>query len=182
MKVGAMVSVGEDASRIAQNEGLRRYLDAGLTFTHVNRARAAELVQELIKSGELERDRAEEWIEDLVRRTRERSEELIRLVRNEIRSQLDDLGLTNLDHVAKQIADILTSAPENVRKAAVRRGPVTKRRAARKAGVKKATTKTSATNKRAPVKKAPAKRVSATKAPIKKAATKKAPVKKASAS
>ena len=137
---------------MAENEGLRRYIDAGMNLTQITRARAEELVRELIKTGEFERTRAQEWVEDLVRLSRERSEAFVHLVRNEVRSQLDDLGLTNLDDLAKRVAEILARSSERARKAgqaATRRGPG-RRRAAKKAGAKKA-----------PAKKAAAKRAGA---------------------
>ena len=52
---------------MTENDGLRRYVDAGTALTQITRARAEELVRELIKTGEVERHRAQEWVEDLVK-------------------------------------------------------------------------------------------------------------------
>ena len=55
------------------NDGLRRYLEAGLALTQITRARAEELVHELIQAGEVETTRAQDWVEDLVKTSRDRS-------------------------------------------------------------------------------------------------------------
>ncbi len=41
-------------ARMTPNDGLRRYLEAGLALTQITRARAEELVHELIQAGEVE--------------------------------------------------------------------------------------------------------------------------------
>jgi polyhydroxyalkanoate synthesis regulator phasin len=167
---------------MVENEGLRRYIDAGMNLTQITRARAEELVRELIRTGELERARAQEWVEDLVRQSRERSESFVHLVREEVRTQLDDLGLTNLDEIAKHVAEILARSSERARQAGEsathrRHGPA--RRRARRS-VKSARTK-KATAKKAPAKKATATKATAKKAPAKKATATKATAKKATA-
>ena len=58
------------------NDGLQRYLEAGLALTQITRARAEELVHELIQAGEVETTRAQDWVEDLVKTSRERSDTL----------------------------------------------------------------------------------------------------------
>jgi len=159
---------------MVENEGLRRYIDAGMALSQITRARAEELVRDLMRTGELERSRAQEWVEDLVRQSRERSESFVHLVRNEVRSQLDELGLTNLDDLAKRVAEVLARSSEAARKAgkaAATRGP-SRRHRARKAPARRATAK------KAPARKAPAKKAAARRAPTKKAPAKKAPVKK----
>jgi polyhydroxyalkanoate synthesis regulator phasin len=144
---------------VAENDGLRRYLEAGMTLTQITRAHADELVRELIKTGEVERHKAQDWVENLVKASRDRSEALISTVRGEVRKQLKELGFTNVDDLAKKVANILSRSSTVARKAT--------RRPAKKAGAKKA-----------PVKKAGAKKAGAKKAPTKKAAARKAPAKK----
>jgi DNA-binding protein HU-beta len=170
-------------ARMAHNEGLRRYLDAGMALRQITRARAEEIVRELMKSGELEATRAQEWVEDLVRQSRERSEAFVNLVRNEVRSQLDELGFTNLDELAKRVAEILSRSSDAARKAgqaATRRGGTTKGAATKAA--KKATAATAAPVKKSAAKKTAAKKATVTSAPVKKTAAKKTtPAKKATA-
>lgn len=42
---------------------LRKYIDAGMLFTQLTRQRAEEIVRELIKNGEVNRDQAARWVE-----------------------------------------------------------------------------------------------------------------------
>ena len=46
---------------MTENDGLRRYVEAATTLTQITRSRAEELVRDLIKAGELERHRAQDW-------------------------------------------------------------------------------------------------------------------------
>ena len=148
-----------------ENDGLRRYLEAGMALTQITRARAEELVRELMKTGEIERQRAQDWVEDLMRVSRERSEALVATVRGEVRQQLKELGFTNVEDLARKVADILARSSAAARKAtgrtvkkARRTGPV---KAAKKAGGAK---KASAAKKVGPAKKAGgAKKASAAK-------------------
>ena len=150
---------------MSENDGLRRYIEAGMALTQITRARAEEVVRELIRTGEIERNRAQEWAEDLVRTSRERSEALVATVRNEVRQQLKELGFTNIDDLAKKVADILARSSA----------------AARKAGQRAAIRPAKRTGKKSGPGRAPAKKSGAKKTPAKKAGTKKAGTKKASA-
>ena len=132
---------------MAQIDGLKRYLEAGLALTQITRKRAEELVHELIQTGEVERNRAQDWVEDLVSTSRDRSEAFISTVRNEVRTQLSEVGVTNLDELAKRVAHILERTQAAARKATKRTG----KRAAKKAPAKK----------KAAAKKAPARRTAA---------------------
>ena len=90
-------------------------------------------------------------------------------VRAEVTRQLEAVGITNLEDLAKQVAALLG------------RGAETAKRPPKKAPAKKAPAKKAAGRRRPPAKKAPAKKAAAKKAPAKKAAAKKAPAKKAAA-
>ena len=124
---------------MTENDGLRRYLEAGMTLTQITRTRANELVRELIKAEELDRHKAQDWVEDLVKASRERSEALISTVRGEVRKQLKELGFTNVDDLAKKVADILSRSSAAARKATQRPAKKTpaKKATARKAPAKK---------------------------------------------
>lgn len=103
-----------------QLDGLRRYIEAATTLTSITRARAEDLVRDLVASGELERGRAQDWIEDLVKRSREASEALVSTVSSEVDRQLADRGLKNfdLDDLAQRVAAIITKAGNAGRAAA----------------------------------------------------------------
>jgi polyhydroxyalkanoate synthesis regulator phasin len=147
---------------MSQNEGLKRYLEAALALSQVTRTRAEELVRELIQAGELEHTRAQDWVEDLLRTSRERSEAFISAVQSEVRSQLSDVGVTNLEELAHRVARVLEQGQAAVRNAG--RRPPTSGRAAQGAPAKKTT------KKGAPAKKATAKRAAAKKPTAKKVA------------
>jgi polyhydroxyalkanoate synthesis regulator phasin len=171
---------------MSPNDGLKRYLEAGLALTQITRARAEELVHELIQAGEVETTRAQDWVEDLVKTSRERSDTLLTTVRGEVRNQLTDLGITNIDDLAHRVSEMLDKAETAARRATSRgpgRGRTTNRNAPR-----------TTTAKKAPARKAPAKKTSGTTAKkagadttgarattAKKAPAKKAPAKKTAA-
>src|ERR1700686_3819856 len=119
-----------------ENDGLRRYVEAATALTQITRSRAEELVRELIKAGELERHRAQDWVEDLVKTSRDRSEALVSTVRGEVRQQLKELGFTNVEDLAKKVAEILARSSAAGRKATHRPA-----KNAKKKGPKKTTPK-----------------------------------------
>jgi polyhydroxyalkanoate synthesis regulator phasin len=141
-----------------QNEVFRRYLDLGAAFTHVTRERAEELMRELVRLGDLQREQAQGWVDDVLDRSRKNTEALLDLIREEVSRQLSSTSLVTRDDVQRLVTR-LSRAP-----AAVRKSPA-----------KKSTKKTT---KKATAKKAPAAR--AKKAPAKKAAAKKSTAKRAS--
>ena len=100
-----------------QNDGLRRYLEAGISFSQITRSRAEELVRDLIQTGEVERTRAQEWVEDLVTTNRERSEAFLSTIRKEVQRQLAEMDLTNLDELAHRVAEILARGQAAARNA-----------------------------------------------------------------
>ena len=151
---------------MAETDGLKRYLEAGMALTQVTRARAEELVRELVKTGEFESSRAQDWVEDLVKVSRERSETLVSTIRGEVSHQLKELGFTNVDDLARKVEDVLQRSSEVARKATRRPGgkgkKSDKKPSGGKAPAKKAAKKTAAkkTAKKAPAKKTAAKKAS----------------------
>jgi polyhydroxyalkanoate synthesis regulator phasin len=148
---------------MAENDGLRRYVEAATTLTQITRARAEELVRELIKTGEFERHRAQDWVEDLVKVSRERSEALVSTVRGEVTQQLKELGLSNVDDLAKRVADVLA------RSQAAGRTATHRSKKSGKSGSKKGTGPSSSSR---PAKKPAAKKPAGKKATAKKSAGK----------
>ena len=129
---------------MTQNEGLRRSLKSWLTLTEVARARADGFLRDLIKTGEVERHKAQDWVENLVKTSGDCSVALISTVRGEIRKPFKGLGLTNVDHLANQGGDNLSRFPaaarkvvgQKAKKAAVKKTPA-KKVAARKASARR---------------------------------------------
>jgi polyhydroxyalkanoate synthesis regulator phasin len=141
---------------MSENDGLRRYVEAATALTQITRSRAEELVRELIKAGELERHRAQDWVETLVKTSRDRSEALVDTVRGEVRQQLKELGFTNVDDLAKKVADILARSQAAGRSATQRPSGKPKKTSPKKSGPKKSTAAKTAARKTTGTKKASA--------------------------
>jgi DNA end-binding protein Ku len=129
---------------MTENDGLRRYVEAASALTQITRGRAEELVRELIKAGELERHRAQDWVEDLVKASRDRSEALIATVRGEVQKQLKELGFTNVDDLAKKVADVLARSSAAGRRATHRPAKKAKKSGSKRPPAKAAAKKTGA--------------------------------------
>lgn len=86
---------------VTQAETLKRYLDAGMAFTQMTRDRAEAIVKELVKAGEVQREQAQERVEELVDRGRRSSDALLEVVRKEIAKQLAGMGLVTRADLAE---------------------------------------------------------------------------------
>ena len=113
--------------------GYQRYLDAGLAFTQMTRARAEELVQELVKEGELSKEQVQAKVEELIERSRKSSESLLATVRDEVGAQLKSVGISSVEDLAQQVAALLGRSAPPAKKAPAKKAP------AKKAPAKKAT-------------------------------------------
>lgn len=165
-------------------DNFRRYIDAGILLGQVTKARAEELVREMIDAGEVQRDQAQDWVEDVVDKSRKTTETLLTTVKSEVEAQLSLLGLGSLDDLAKRVADVLRDSGAPARRP-VPADPdsVVDARTHPTSGT---TSRPSASSvrgaaKQAPAKKAPVKKTAAKKTAVKKTAAKKTAVKKAPA-
>jgi colicin import membrane protein len=181
---------------MASNERIRKYLDAGSMRGQITRARAEEIVRELVSAGDIRREQAQEWVDNLVERSRKSSEHVLELVRREVAAQLKKIDTGSLEHIANQVSELLKrsadagrSATKDATKQATKTAKDTAkagRAAAEKvipgvAKKKKAPARKVAAAKKAPAKKAPAKKVAAAKkAPAQKATAAKKAAKRAS--
>ncbi len=135
---------------MAQNDLLKRYLDAGAAFTAMTQARAEAIVKDLVKAGEVQTDQAQKVMSDIMERSRKNSERLLDTVRKEVRAQIKSLDIPTRDDLERL-----------VRRLTPGRAPAKKATAARKSVAKKATGAKKAakrSTKRAPAKKSPAKK------------------------
>lgn len=162
-----------------QNDGLRRYFEAALALTEITRSRAQEVVKDLIHAGEVESGQARDWVDDLVRTSRQRSEAFVSTVRSEVRRQLGDLGVTDINELARRVADVLDKAGTAARRAtgSTRRAGRTTRTAStatqHRPAARKTAAKKTAAKRTGAAKKSTAKKTAARKAPAAKS-TKKA--------
>jgi polyhydroxyalkanoate synthesis regulator phasin len=171
---------------MAPNERIKKYLDAGTVLGQVTRARAEEIVRELVSAGDIQREHAQEWVDNLVERSRKTSEQILDLVRHEVATQLSKIDAPALETLAGQVSDFLKRSADAGRAATAdmaaqaSKGAKAARSAAEKVsptgGKKKPAPKKAAPSSEA--KKAPAKRAAAKKAAAKTVATKKAPATK----
>jgi polyhydroxyalkanoate synthesis regulator phasin len=91
---------------MAQSDALKKYLDAGLSFTEMTRTRARSIVKDLVAAGELQQKQAAKMVEELVDRSRRNTEDLVSIVRKEVQSQLSNLGLAtqaDVEAISEQI-------------------------------------------------------------------------------
>ena len=185
-----------------RNDRYRRYLEAAAVLGQITRARAEELVKDLMGSGDDQRAQAQQWVDELVDRGRDAAGDLVDVVRTEVSKQLQGLGLDPED-LARQAAEVMRRSAAAGRRVVQDMAPGAGTRApsapaggrttAKKdAGAKSAVTRP--TQPAAPAKKAPAtkaaakkraapmeaaaKKSVATKAPAKKSVATKAPAKK----
>ena len=102
---------------MAANERIKKYLEAGTVFGQVTRARAEEIVKELVSGGDIQRGQAQEWVDNLVDRSRKTSEQVLELVRHEVSAQLSRIDSSAVENLANQVADILKRSAEAGRSA-----------------------------------------------------------------
>lgn len=135
-------------NRMAASDPWKRYLDTGMELTNLTRERAEKIVKDFVKAGEVQREQAQQRVEDLLERSRKMSTALGETVRAEVTRQLTDLGLIPQSNkktstsAAKTVED---AVPQSGQKSAA----TTKSAAAKKApGAKKAAKKTTAATKK----------------------------------
>jgi polyhydroxyalkanoate synthesis regulator phasin len=102
---------------MASNERIRKYLDAGTVLGQVSRGRAEEIVRELVNAGDIQRNQAQEWVDNLVERSRKSSEQVLELVRHEVAAQLERIDPKSLESLASQVAEVLKKSAQAGRNA-----------------------------------------------------------------
>ena len=102
---------------MASNERIRKYLDAGTVLGQVSRGRAEEIVRELVNAGDIQRSQTQEWVDNLVERSRKTSEQVLELVRHEVATQLGKIDGKSLETIANQVAEILKKSADAGRSA-----------------------------------------------------------------
>jgi polyhydroxyalkanoate synthesis regulator phasin len=159
---------------MANDDPFRRYIDAGAALAQLTKARVEQLVEELMKNGDVQRKEAQTKVDDLIDRSRNSTEALLSLVHAEVSTQLSSLGIGSLEDLARQVASLLGRGPSAATKTPA------KKTAAKKTAAKKTATKKSVAKKSA-AKKTAAKKTAAKKAPAKRTAAKKTAAKKVAA-
>jgi polyhydroxyalkanoate synthesis regulator phasin len=122
---------------VAQRDLLKRYLDAGMSFTAMTRAKAEAIVKELARAGDIQREQVQAQVDELVQRSRHNSDLLRTLVRKEVGSQFSGLGLAtkrDLNALERRLTERFAGAT----KTASAKKAAGKKTASRKAAAKKA--------------------------------------------
>lgn len=86
---------------MAQSDALRRYLDEGMRFSQLTQSRAEEIVNRLVKAGELQADQAQSAVQELLDRSRKSTERLLAVIRKEVGAQVGSLGLATKADLAR---------------------------------------------------------------------------------
>jgi len=124
---------------LPQASDWRRVLETGMQFTELRRSQARAIVSDLVAQGHLARDQMTSAVDEVLEMSRRRSEELRRLVQNEVQRQLGSLGLaTKADLVALERR--LTRANRESKKAGAKKTEASK---SKKSSSKKAAPKAS---------------------------------------
>lgn len=113
----------------------KRYLDVGITFSETTRKRAEEFVRDLVKAGEVRQERAQKVVDDLVDRSRKNTEDLVALVRAELKSQVSTLGIATQDDIKRLDGRINQLAKPAAKKSTAR--STTKKSTGKKSAAKK---------------------------------------------
>ncbi len=131
---------------MAQLDAIRKYLDAGMAFTQTTREKAEEVVGNLVRAGELQTEQTQQQVQDLVDRSRENTERLLKAVREEVLVQLSAFGFAtkaDLARVERKVNALKAPATKKApAKKAAKKAPA--KRAAKKSTAKKATKKAAA--------------------------------------
>jgi polyhydroxyalkanoate synthesis regulator phasin len=126
----------------------RQILETGKEFTAMTRAEAQQRAQELVREGQLAQERMQMFVDDLVRTSRKRADELVEVVRKEIQRQLEALGIAprggrangrGKKKAKKKTAKKQATDKKATKKKSKAKSPAKKKTA--KAGTKKAATK-----------------------------------------
>ncbi len=163
------------------NPSMQRYLDAASGLTSLTRAKAEQVVKQLVRSGEAAGDQVGELVDDLLVRQRHNRDAMASMIRSESARAVKAMGLASsseVERLQKQVAELkreLVTIDDERTRGATGGGT---RSGAKKSTAKKATAKKS-TAKKATAKKSTAKKSTAKKATAKKATAKKSTAKKA---
>ena len=86
---------------MATNDRWQQYLDAGKAWTELTRAQAEAVVRDLVKAGDVQQKRAKKAVDELLDRSRKNAEELRKVVRHELQSQISALGIATQEDLAR---------------------------------------------------------------------------------
>jgi len=74
---------------------------AGIGLLSMTREKAQKVIEELSHEGELQKNEAKEWVDQLSARGEEERQALRKLVRDEMKKVLDEMGLATKEDIQK---------------------------------------------------------------------------------
>ena len=86
---------------MATNDRWQQYLDAGKAWTDMTRAQAEAVERDLVTAGDVQQKRAKKAVDELLDRSRKNAEELRKVVRHELQSQISALGIATQEDLAR---------------------------------------------------------------------------------
>ncbi len=92
---------------MVSKDDVQNYLDAGVAFATMTRARAEELVAELVKNGVFPGGDARAKVDELIERSRKSSEQVVAQVRSEVTKQLGVLGIASLEDLVREAVTVI---------------------------------------------------------------------------
>lgn len=170
---------------MAKRDGFQKYIEAGSVLGQVTRARAEELVKEMVSAGDIQKSQAQRWVDELVNTGSKTMETMSAIVRGEVRRQLKAVGIKSVPDLATQVSEFLKKSADTGKAVSIGAGVAgstvvgeARKRAKNLTG--RVSSSNSSPAKKAEAKKAPAKKSAAVKksAAKKSAAGKKSPAKK----
>jgi polyhydroxyalkanoate synthesis regulator phasin len=129
---------------MAENDMLKRYLEAGMAFTQMTRTRAEAIVKDLVHAGDVQREQAQDRVEELVERSRKNTDALLAMVRKEIRSQLKEFGISGPRGRSTGVSASAASTAKKATTSAKKASTSAKKSASKAAGATKKTAKKAA--------------------------------------
>ena len=82
---------------------------AGIGLLSMTREKAQEVIEELTHEGELQKNEVKQWVDQLSDRGEEERQALRKLVRDELKKVLDEMGLATKEDIQKLLEKRETS-------------------------------------------------------------------------
>jgi polyhydroxyalkanoate synthesis regulator phasin len=76
---------------------------AGIGLLSMTREKAQKVIDELTREGELQKNEVKEWVDQLSSRGEEERQALRKLVRDEVKKVLDEMGLATKEDIQKLV-------------------------------------------------------------------------------
>jgi polyhydroxyalkanoate synthesis regulator phasin len=95
----------ETQSEVLKGDTMKSLLEkgflAGIGLLSMTREKAQEVIEELTHEGELQKNEVKQWVDQLSDRGEEERQALRKLVRDELKKVLDEMGLATKEDIQK---------------------------------------------------------------------------------